>query len=85
MSYVEMIEIAGGVRELTDTELAMVAGGGVWGDLTKLAAGVVGGLLGGPILATAAVGEVILLQEAYRNYNPHAPLSGGTPIGDAAL
>ena len=30
MSYLEMIEIAGGARELTDAELAMVAGGSVW-------------------------------------------------------
>ena len=30
MSYLEMTEIAGGARELTDAELAMVAGGSVW-------------------------------------------------------
>jgi hypothetical protein len=48
MSYAEMTKIAGGVRELTENELTMVAGGSVWTDLGKLVGGAVGrALIGG--------------------------------------
>jgi len=59
MRYMEITEIDSGVRELTNTELAMVAGGGVWGDLAKIAGGVIGnalwsGALGGGASAKLA-------------------------------
>lgn len=67
MSYVEMREIAGGVRELADTELAMVAGGGdnnsgAWWNVGKVVAGLVGGLIGGPFVGAAAAIDVIYVQ-----------------------
>ena len=85
MSYLEMTEIAGGARELTDAELAMVAGGSVWSDLAKLAGGVIGrAVLGGVFGATYGAAAVILGQAAYNSYTPGQPLPS-TPIEDAAL
>ena len=75
MSYLEMTEIAGGARELTDAELAMVAGGSVWSDLAKLAGGVIGrAVLGGVFGATYCAAAVILGQAAYNSYTPGQPL-----------
>jgi hypothetical protein len=68
MSYVEMTEIASGARELTDTELAMVGGGGLLAAVEAAAAwagGIIGYLVaGGPgaaagsIAASATVGAI---------------------------
>jgi hypothetical protein len=52
MSYAEMTEIGGGVRDLTDAELAMVAGGGpggFWGDVAKGLGALVGRAVGGAV------------------------------------
>jgi hypothetical protein len=88
MSYVEMTKIASGVRELTDTELAMVAGGGVWGDLAKLAGAVLGrAVIGGALGGTVGAGAVILGVELYKGYDSSANpnMNDPMPIGDAAL
>jgi hypothetical protein len=48
MSYVEMTEIAGGARALTNTELSLVCGGNIdWGGIAKDVAGFLVGLFGG--------------------------------------
>ena len=87
MSYVEMTEIASGVRELTNTELAMVAGGGVWGDLAKLAGAVLGrAVIGGALGGTVGAGAVIVGIEVYKSSDPsQAGHLSHTPIEDAAL
>jgi hypothetical protein len=89
MSYAEMTEIAGGVRELTENELTMVAGGSVWTDLGKLVGGAVGrALIGGYLGLFVGGAAVIVGQEVYNNYNP-SPGCGNcganVGIGDAAL
>jgi hypothetical protein len=86
MSHVEMIEIAGGVRELTDTELAMVAGGGTFGDLAKIAGGLIGGLLGGPWGAAGGASSVVIVQAISASYDPSQAGQGvDSSIADAAL
>ena len=85
MNDLEMTEIAGGARELSDAELAMVAGGSVWSDLGKLAGGVIGrAILGGVFGATYGAAAVIVGQSIYNSYTPGQPLPS-TPIQDAAL
>lgn len=87
MSYVEMTEISGGIRGLTDTELSMVAGGGTWWDLLKVAGGTIGGLLGGPGGAALGASSVILTQAIVNSYDSSVPPGTGvnTSIADAAL
>jgi hypothetical protein len=84
MNDLEMTEIASGARELSDAELAMVAGGSVWSDLGKLAGGVIGRAVAGTFGATYGVAAVILVQAIYNAYTPGQPLPS-TPIQDAAL
>jgi hypothetical protein len=80
MSYVEMT----GVRDLTENEIAMVAGGGFWGDLGKLAGGVIGKALIGS--ATGATVVVIVGQAVYASYDSSLLNNlSSTSIGDAAL
>jgi hypothetical protein len=86
MSYVEMTETAGGVRELTDAELAIVAGGGTFGDLAKIAGGLIGGLLGGPWGAAGGAAAVVCVQAAYNSYDSSQAGQGvDSSIADAAL
>jgi hypothetical protein len=83
MSYVEMT----GVRDLTENEIAMVAGGGFWGDLGKLAGGVMGkALIGGTTGATVGAFVVIVGQAVYASYDSSQLNNlSSTSIGDAAL
>jgi hypothetical protein len=84
MSYVEMTEIVS-VRELTDTELATVAGGGLGQDLLKIAGGLIGGLVGGPWGAAAGASTVVMVGAAYDAYDSSAPIGNRVAIEDAAL
>jgi hypothetical protein len=56
------MEIA--IRELDHSELDLVAGGSVLGDLVKVGVGLIGGLAGGPILAATGVALTIVAQAA---------------------
>lgn len=88
MNYVGMTEIIGGARELTDTELTMVAGGGVWGDLLKIAGGVIGNLvIGGAVGGGIGAGMVVVGQAVYNGYDSSVPAGSGvnSSIADAAL
>jgi hypothetical protein len=86
MSYVEMAEIVS-VRELTDTELATVAGGGTGFDLLKIAGGLIGALAGGPWGAAAGASTVVMVGAIYDAYDSSVPAGSGvnTNIADAAL
>jgi lactobin A/cerein 7B family class IIb bacteriocin len=85
----EITEIDGSMRELTTSELTMVAGGGPWWDLGKIVGGVVGSLLGGPLVGGIFAANVVSAQEVVKNYDPHCGGVGCgpnvTPIEDAAL
>lgn len=88
MHYAEMTEIGGGPRELSDIELAVVAGGGIWQDLGKIA-GALGGnvLIGGAVGSAVGAGVVVLGIAVYNGYDSSIPAGTGvnTNIGDAAL
>jgi hypothetical protein len=84
MSYAEMTEIAGGVRELTDTELAMVAGGGRGDDLIKIGAGAIWGLTFGPVAGALAAATTVLLL-AGANSPARACPANDTGFQDAPL
>jgi hypothetical protein len=75
MSYVEMTDIAGGARELTDTELAIVAGGGPVADLFKIGAGLIGGLIGGAPFAALAAATAVLINAAGKDVGPNTLLN----------
>jgi hypothetical protein len=87
MSNVEMTAIASGMREVTDIELAMVTGAGFWGDLAKLAGGVIGkAVIGGATGATVGAFVVIVGQAVYGSYDSSQLNNlSSTSIGDAAL
>ena len=80
----EITEIDGSMRELTKGELTMVAGGGPWWDLGKIVGGVVGSLLGGPVVGGIFAANVVMAQDVVNNYN-YQGVPSGTPIEDAAL
>jgi hypothetical protein len=87
MHDVEITEIASGVRSLTVSELAMIAGGGAVGDLAKIAGGLIGGLIFGPWGAAGGAAAVVAVQAGYDSYDSGAGPGAGvnSNIADAAL
>lgn len=89
MSYVEMTEIASGIRELTDAELAMVAGGGFWADVAKGVGALVGrAIIGGAtgaFIGGIAVSALIAASDTTSSCVTNGTGCSSTAIEGAAL
>lgn len=85
---IQATEIAG-VRELTDAELAIVAGGGFWGDVFKGVGALVGraviGGAGGAFAGAVFVSALIAGSDTTGSCVTKGTGCASTPIEDAAL